>query len=190
MKRFLTLTLALVLLLTVPLALASCGGGERVCISVQDYGDIIVELYPDVAPITVENFKKLAADGHYDGSIFHRVISGFMIQGGQSPTGEDAEQIVGEFSANGVSNSLKHERGVISMARLGDAYYDHYYYNTASDQFFIVHETSPHLDGKYAAFGRVVSGMDIVDKIASVRKNSSDRPLIDIVITSVRLIEG
>ena len=106
-----------------------------------------MELYPDVAPITVENFKKLAADGHYDGSIFHRVISGFMIQGGQSPTGEDAEQIVGEFSANGVSNSLKHERGVISMARLGDAYYDHYYYNTASDQFFIVHET-PVLQGR------------------------------------------
>ena len=183
MKKLLSLLLALLLLAALPLSLASCGSpADVVCISVEGYGDIVVELYPDVAPITVENFKKLVSEEHYNGTIFHRVIENFMIQGGESKT-KEADMITGEFAANGIRNDLKHERGVISMARYNNPYYD-----TASDQFFIVHKTSPHLDGQYAAFGRVIEGMDVVDKIAAVTTNSSDRPLRDIVITSVTFI--
>lgn len=130
-------------------------------IEVEGYGTIHLELYGDVAPRTVRNFVNLAKDGFYDGLTFHRIISGFMIQGGDpdaNGTGGSDKEIKGEFSENGFDNDLKHERGVISMARGEDP-------NSASSQFFIVHETSPHLDGKYAAFGKVTSGMEIVDNI-------------------------
>jgi peptidyl-prolyl cis-trans isomerase B (cyclophilin B) len=123
--------------------------------------NIKIELYPDVAPITVANFEKLVKEGFYDGLIFHRVISGFMIQGGDpmgTGMGGAKEKIKGEFLANGVRNDLKHTRGVISMARSAMP-------NSASSQFFIMHQDAPHLDGQYAAFGKVVEGMDVVDLI-------------------------
>lgn len=135
-------------------------------------GDIILRLRTDIAPITVKNFQKLVGEHFYDGLTFHRVYSGFMIQGGDPDgdgTGGSDETIKGEFSSNGVTNNLTHVRGVISMARTGNDY------NSASCQFFIVHEDSPHLDGDYAAFGYVVSGMSTVDGIAGteVQNNSS-----------------
>ncbi len=133
-----------------------------VVIDVKDYGSIEVELYDNLAPITVKNFVELVNDGFYDGLTFHRIMEGFMIQGGDpngDGTGGSSKTIKGEFKANGVENDLEHTRGVISMARAND-------YNSASSQFFIVQEDSPHLDGQYAAFGKVVNGMDIVDKIA------------------------
>lgn len=135
---------------------------DTVVIDVKDYGTITVKLYPDIAPITVENFKNLVSEGFYDGLTFHRIISGFMIQGGDPKadgTGGSPNTIKGEFSSNGVENNLSHERGVISMARSMDP-------DSASSQFFIVHKDSPHLDGQYAAFGRVTDGMSVVDKIA------------------------
>ena len=130
-------------------------------IKVKDYGTIMVDLYPEIAPITVENFVKLAEDGFYDGLTFHRIIKGFMIQGGDPKgdgTGGAEETIKGEFSKNGVENPLSHKRGVISMARSQVP-------DSASSQFFIVHEDSTYLDGEYAAFGYVTEGMDVVDKI-------------------------
>ncbi len=133
--------------------------------SVEGYGDIILELYHDTAPKTVENFVKLASEGFYDGTVFHRIISGFMIQGGDDDgdgIGGSAETIYGEFAINGFQNSLSHERGVISMARTGQDY------NSASSQFFIMHADGTSLDGQYAAFGKVVEGLDVVDKIAAV----------------------
>ena len=136
---------------------------------------IKLELYPDVAPITVANFEKLVKEGFYDGLIFHRVISGFMIQGGcpeGTGMGGPKERIKGEFLANGVPNNLKHTRGVISMARSGDP-------NSAGSQFFIMHKDAPHLDGQYAAFGKVIEGMDVVDEIADVDVNYMDRPLVE-----------
>ena len=137
--------------------------GATAVIDVKDYGTIAVELYPDVAPITVENFVSLAKKGFYDGLTFHRIIKGFMIQGGDplgNGTGGSDKTIKGEFSGNGVNNPLKHTRGVISMARSSDP-------NSASSQFFIMHEDAPHLDGQYAAFGKVTEGMEVVDKIAN-----------------------
>ena len=145
-------------------------------------GDIVLKLNPKVAPITVANFKKLVGEGFYNGLNFHRVIKGFMIQGGAPATGKDVANIKGEFSENGVRNPLKHERGVISMARADLP-------NSASSQFFIVHETSPHLDGKYAAFGHVISGMEFVDGIAEMDTNSNDKPLEDAIIVSAKLID-
>lgn len=133
-------------------------------IELKDGGVMKGELYPDVAPITVENFVKLANDKFYDGLIFHRVIEGFMIQGGgfdEKYTPKKSKSIKGEFDANGVNNPLKHDRGVLSMARTDVP-------DSASSQFFIMHEKSPHLDGQYAAFGKVTEGLDIVDEIASV----------------------
>ncbi len=130
-------------------------------IKVKDYGDIKVDLYADAAPISVENFVKLSKDGFYDGLTFHRIISGFMIQGGDplgNGTGGSDETIKGEFSLNGVENNLSHTRGAISMARSSDP-------DSASSQFFIVHEDSDFLDGQYACFGYVTEGMDVVDKI-------------------------
>lgn len=130
--------------------------------TVKDYGQIVIELYPDKAPITVANFKKLVGEKFYNGLTFHRVVSGFMIQGGDpkgNGTGGSKETIKGEFSANGVANDLSHTRGVISMARSNDM-------NSASSQFFIMHADNAGLDGQYAAFGKVISGMDVVDKIA------------------------
>ena len=132
-------------------------------ISIKDYGKIEVELYGKVAPITVENFVTLAKDGFYDGLTFHRIIEGFMIHGGDpegTGMGGSDKNIKGEFRVNGVDNNIKHIRGVISMARNG------YSYDSASSQFFIMHEDSPHLDGSYAAFGKVVKGIEVVDAVA------------------------
>ncbi len=148
---------------------SGCSKGEvntknkvNAVITVENYGEIELELYKDVAPKTVENFVKLAKGGFYDGLTFHRIINGFMIQGGDpkgNGTGGSKENIVGEFSANGFENNLKHERGVISMARSKN-------YNSASSQFFIMHADNSGLDGQYAAFGKVIKGMDVVDAIA------------------------
>ena len=148
-------------------------------------GEIKAELYPDVAPVTVKNFIDLIKKGFYNGLTFHRVIEGFMIQGGcprGNGTGGPGYCIKGEFRANGVKNDLKHERGVLSMARAMDP-------DSAGSQFFIMHETSPHLDGQYAAFGKVTDGMDVVDRIASVRTDFNDRPLEKVVINEMRVSE-
>ena len=145
-------------------------------------GDVFyVELYPDVAPNTVNNFISLVKKGYYDGLIFHRVIEGFMIQGGDpkgNGTGGPGYSIRGEFSKNGFKNDLKHKRGVISMARSMMP-------NSAGSQFFIMHKDSPHLDGQYAAFGAVVDGMAVIDKIAGVNVDYSDKPLRDQVMKKV-----
>ena len=148
-------------------------------------GEIKAELYPDVAPVTVKNFVDLIKKGFYNGLTFHRVIEGFMIQGGcpkDNGKGGPGDCIKGEFRANGVKNDLKHERGVLSMARAMDP-------DSAGSQFFIMHETSPHLDGQYAAFGKVTDGMNVVDRIASVRTDFNDRPLEKVVINEMRVSE-
>ena len=145
-----------------------------VIIEMENGGKIELELYPEAAPKTVANFLKLVSEGFYDGLIFHRVIPGFMIQGGDpqgNGMGGAKENIVGEFRANGFDNPIKHTRGVISMARA-------YNPNSASSQFFIMHANAPHLDGQYAAFGKVISGMEVVDEIASIPTDYSDRPKI------------
>ncbi|MBO5945932.1 MAG: peptidylprolyl isomerase [Clostridia bacterium] len=145
-----------------------------VVIEMENGGVIEIELNPEAAPITVKNFEKLVREGFYDGLIFHRVIPGFMIQGGDpqgNGMGGADEKIIGEFRANGYDNPIKHTRGVISMARS-------YAPNSASSQFFIMHDDAPHLDGQYAAFGKVVSGMEVVDEIASIPTDYSDRPKI------------
>lgn len=151
---------------------------NTVVIKVKKYGKIVIELDPEAAPITVENFKQLVADGFYKNSSFHRIVPGFVIQGGASGKGESAATIKGEFLENGVDNPIAHERGVVSMARTSIP-------DSASSQFFIVLETSADnsywLDGKYAAFGRVTEGMDVVDAIAAV-KTYGDSPLQDIRI--------
>jgi len=142
---------------------ASLNATHHIEIEVQDYGTIKAELYGGLAPITVNNFVDLARSGFYDGLTFHRIISGFMIQGGDpngNGTGGSEKTIKGEFSANGVANDLKHTRGVLSMARSMDP-------DSASSQFFIMHQDAPHLDGQYAAFGLVTEGMDVVDAICA-----------------------
>lgn len=145
-------------------------------------GDVMkAELYPEIAPNTVNNFISLIKKGFYDGLIFHRVISGFMIQGGcpeGTGTGGPGYSIKGEFSQNGFDNSLKHKPGVLSMARTMDP-------DSAGSQFFIIHKKSPHLDGAYAAFGQIVEGMDVVDKIADVGTDYMDRPMKEQKIQSV-----
>ena len=144
-----------------------------VIIEMENGKQIKLELYPDVAPLTVENFEKLVKQGFYDGLIFHRVISGFMIQGGcpdGTGMGGPGWHIKGEFAANGVKNDLKHTRGVISMARAQMP-------DSAGSQFFIMHEDAPYLDGQYAAFGKVIEGMDVVDEIADTETDYSDRPV-------------
>ena len=145
-------------------------------------GDVIkAELYPEIAPISVNNFISLINKNFYDGLIFHRVIRGFMIQGGcpnGTGMGGPGYSIKGEFSMNGVANDLKHTEGVLSMARAMNP-------NSAGSQFFIMHKTSPHLDGSYAAFGKVTEGMDVVNKIAETRTDFSDRPLEKQVIKSM-----
>ncbi len=153
-------------------------------IEMENGGIIKAELYPDTAPITVENFLKLIEDNFFDGLIFHRVIPGFMIQGGgYTADGDhrDAPSIKGEFDANGVPNDLKHERGVLSMART-------MFPNSASSQFFIMHDDAPHLDGQYAAFGMVTDGMDVVDEIAETPTDMSDKPIDDQIIKTIRLV--
>lgn len=138
----------------------------QVVMEIKDYGNVTIELYEDVAPKTVANFVKLVKSGFYDGLTFHRIIDGFMVQGGDpdgNGFGGSAEMIEGEFSSNGFQNDLKHEEGVISMARSKDP-------NSASSQFFIMVGSAPHLDGSYAAFGKVIEGMDIIHKIAKDAK--------------------
>ena len=155
-----------------------------VVIEMENGGKIELELYPEVAPKTVANFTKLVSEGFYDGLIFHRVIPGFMIQGGDpqgTGMGGAKNKIVGEFKANGFNNTLKHTRGVISMARAYDP-------NSASSQFFIMHANAPHLDGQYAAFGKVVSGIEVVDEIASIPTDYSDRPKIAMRMKKVYII--
>ena len=159
-------------------------------IEMQDGGNIIVELYDDVAPNTVKSFISLANKGFYDGLIFHRVIQGFMIQGGDpmgNGTGGPGYCIPGEFSANGHNNTMSHTRGTISMGRRGSQYADYLYYDTAGCQFFICDADSAFLDGKYASFGRVLEGMDVVDRIAATKTNASDKPLEDQIMKSVRV---
>lgn len=150
-------------------------------ILMEDGNSIKIELYPEIAKNTVNNFISLSKKGFYDGLIFHRVINGFMIQGGcpyGTGMGGAEYNIRGEFAANGFDNKLKHTRGVISMARAASP-------NSASSQFFIMHQDAPHLDGQYAAFGKVIEGMDEVDRIANVRVNFQDKPLKDQKISSV-----
>ena len=156
-----------------------------IVIEMENGGTIELELDAKAAPITVENFEKLVREGFYDGLIFHRVISGFMIQGGcpeGTGMGGPGYHIKGEFAANGVENPIKHVRGVISMARAQDP-------NSAGSQFFIMHADAPYLDGQYAAFGKVVSGMEVVDQIADAVTDYSDRPYDDIVMKRVSIQE-
>jgi peptidyl-prolyl cis-trans isomerase B (cyclophilin B) len=159
-------------------------------ITVKNYGTMTAELYPEMAPLTVANFLKLAKENFFEGLIFHRVIRGFMLQGGgyDAEMGEKrADSIRGEFRANGFAqNTLKHTKGVLSMARTSDP-------NSASSQFFIMHQASPHLDGQYAAFGKVTEGEDIIDRIASVPTGTygyfSDVPKTPVVIESATIVE-
>lgn len=144
-------------------------------------GTMVATLDETVAPKTVENFLNLVDDKFYDGLIFHRVIPGFMIQGGcpqGTGTGGPGHHIVGEFSSNGFDNPLKHSRGVLSMARAMDP-------NSAGSQFFVMVEDAPHLDGQYASFGQVIEGMEVADKIVASKRNAMDKPLEDVVIESI-----
>ena len=156
----------------------------KIKITMENGGEIEAELYKDIAPITVENFINLVNEHFYDGLIFHRVIKGFMIQGGD-PTGTgmsgSGKNIKGEFKDNGVENNLKHVRGVLSMARAYDP-------NSASSQFFIVHQDSTFLDGQYAAFGKVTKGIEVVDEIANVKTGLRDRPLTEQKIKTIEII--
>lgn len=169
MKKYIKygIILGLILTLIVGLLWPEENKVFNVEMSIKDYGKVNIELDGNTAPITVQNFLKLVKDKFYDGLTFHRIIDGFMMQGGdpnKDGSGGSKTTIKGEFASNGVTNDIKHERGVISMARRG---FDgvNYNYDSASSQFFIVHQTSSHLDGEYAAFGRVTSGMDIIDKV-------------------------
>ena len=153
-------------------------------ITMADGGVMTLELYPEIAPKTVENFEKLVKKGFYNGLIFHRVIAGFMIQGGcpeGSGMGGPGYCIEGEFSSNGFNNTLKHTRGVISMARAQDP-------DSAGSQFFIMHADAPHLDGDYAAFGKLVDGFDVLDKIASVSTDWFDKPTKEQKIEKIEII--
>ncbi|TVP94629.1 MAG: peptidylprolyl isomerase [Acholeplasmatales bacterium] len=149
-----------------------------VTLDIAGYGTMKIELFPDVAPNTVRNFVHLVQSGYYDGVGFHRIIENFMVQGGAgAPL---SCRIAGEFSSNGADNPLQHTRGVISMARTMDP-------NSATGQFFIVHQNSPHLDGQYAAFGGLLEGFNFLDMIATTETGSQDRPLEDIIITRARV---
>ena len=162
----------------------------KIRFTIKNYGEITAELYPEKAPVTVKNFLDLVEEGFFSGLIFHRVIKGFMIQGGGFDTEfkqKKAASIKGEFIANGfMSNDIRHTAGVLSMARTSDP-------NSASSQFFIMHKNAPHLDAQYAAFGKVVEGLDIVDKIANVKTGSvgwyDDVPQIPVVIEKVEVVE-
>ena len=197
MKRFLSIFLLLVMCMGL---LAACtdettaidpetlGDQVQIAIKVKNFGTIKADLYPKIAPITVAHIVSLIQEEFYDGLIFHRVIDGFMIQGGD-PTGtgmgeSGQKTIKGEFSDNGVQNDLKNTRGVLAMARRGN---DN---DSATSQFFINTVDNPHLDGAYATFGMVVEGMEVVDAIAAVPTGSGNKPLTDVVIESIRVIEG
>lgn len=181
MKKFLGILTAL--LLIVGLSLAESPNTVLVSMKIKDMGTIKLELYPDKAPQTVANFVSLAKSGYYNGLIFHRVIKGFMIQGGD-PTGTGmggpGYSIKGEFGANGFKNSISHKRGVISMARTNIP-------DSAGSQFFICHQDSEFLDNNYAAFGMVTEGMEIVDSIAETPTNDNDKPINDIIIDSITI---
>ncbi len=158
----------------------------KAIIEMENKDRIEIELYMDIAPITVANFVKLAEEGFYNGLIFHRVIKGFMIQGGcpyGTGTGGPGYTIKGEFDSNGFRNPLKHTRGGISMARAFDP-------NSAGSQFFIMHKDAPHLDGNYAAFGKVVKGMEVVDRIAETETDMRDKPFTDQKINRVIIERG
>ncbi|WP_365945531.1 peptidylprolyl isomerase [uncultured Anaerofustis sp.] len=157
----------------------------KVKIEMEDGDIMLAELYEDIAPITCDNFIKLAKKGFYNGLIFHRVIKGFMIQGGcpdGNGMGGPGHTIKGEFSSNGIKNDLKHERGVLSMARSMDK-------NSAGSQFFIMHENAPHLDGDYAAFGKLIEGYDVLDKIAETPTDYMDKPKEERKIKEITIIE-
>jgi len=156
----------------------------KVKITMDNNKEIELELFKDIAPVSVENFVKLVKQGFYNGLIFHRVIKGFMIQGGcpqGTGTGGPGYKIKGEFKSNGVKNDLKHERGVISMARSGHP-------DSAGSQFFIMHQNYPSLDGQYAAFGKVVKGIEVVDEIANTKTDSSDRPIVQQKIKKIEIV--
>lgn len=158
---------------------------KKFVIEMENGNKMVGELYEDIAPVTVANFEELANDGFYDGLIFHRVIPGFMIQGGDplgNGTGGPGYAIKGEFKSNGFENNLKHERGVLSMARSMNP-------NSAGSQFFIMTDDAPHLDGMYASFGKVTSGMEEADRIVSVDRDMMDKPREDQVIKQVRVTE-
>ena len=193
MKRILATAAALLLLVGL---LTACGGDKTVSgkhhveIEIENYGTIAVELDADIAPVTVANFLKLAKEGFYDGLTFHRIINGFMMQGGDpegTGMGGSEEKIKGEFSANGVQNALSHTRGAISMARNAMSY------DSASSQFFIVHQDSTFLDGQYACFGYVTSSMEIVDRICVetpvTDNNGTVQDVCQPVIVSIRVID-
>ena len=175
---------------TSPVRVADCTVVEEqtdlVMLEIEDYGSIVIRLYPQTAPLTVQNFKDLISARFYDGLIIHRVEEGFVLQGG-SPTGDglggSGTNIKGEFAANGVANDLPHERGVVSMARTSLGY------DTASSQFFIMHGDAPHLDGGYAAFGYVVAGMKVVDAIAKVEVNTNKKPRQNVVIRTAVFVK-
>ena len=163
----------------------------KIKIVVKDYGTMVAELYPEMAPLTVANFLKLANEKFFDGLIFHRVIAGFMLQGGgyrEDMSDKDTASIRGEFRANGFpQNTLKHTRGVLSMARTMDP-------NSASSQFFVMHKAAPHLDGQYAGFGKVIEGDDVIDKIANVPTGNygyymQDVPRVPVVIETIEEIK-
>lgn len=157
----------------------------KVIFEMEEGGSFTVELYPEYAPETVENFINLVSEGFYDGLTFHRIIPGFMTQGGDpegTGMGGSGTNITGEFAQNGITNDLKHERGVISMARSMMP-------NSASSQFFICFEDAPHLDGAYAAFGKVTEGMEVVDLMAEVPTDYSDKPLSPVVMKKVYIAE-
>ena len=189
-KKIFSLCLAMLMVLTIAAAFSSCGKKDEesytpthyATIDIKNYGTIELELYGDIAPITVNNFVKLANEGFYESLTFHRIMSGFMIQGGGYDISDneiDAPTIKGEFESNGTKNPLKHTRGVISMARTNVK-------DSASSQFFIMHKDAPHLDGEYAAFGMVIKGIEVVDKICQEvpqgyngAVNVFDRPVIE-----------
>ena len=159
---------------------------KKVIIELENGGVMKGELYPDIAPKTVDNFEELANSGFYDGLIFHRVIPGFMIQGGDplgTGMGGSPKKIPGEFAQNGFENNLKHTRGVLSMARTMDP-------NSASSQFFIMVADAPHLDGMYAGFGLITEGMEFADEIVSVDRSPMDKPFIDQKMKSIRVTDA
>ena len=158
---------------------------KKFIIEMENGGIMKGELYPEIAPVTVENFEKLANEGFYDGLTFHRVIPGFMIQGGcprGNGTGSPGYTIKGEFTMNGFKNDLKHTKGVLSMARAMDP-------NSAGSQFFVMVADAPHLDGQYASFGKVTEGMDTADFIVNVRRDWNDKPIMPQVIKTITVFE-
>ena len=155
----------------------------KVIMKIKDFGIIEAELYKDEAPITVDNFVKLVNKGFYNGLTFHRIIKGFVIQGGcpnGTGTGGPGYTIKGEFKSNGVNNNIKHVRGVLSMARAMDP-------NSAGSQFFIMHQAAPHLDGDYAGFGKVIKGIEVIDKICDMPTDYRDKPLKPVIIESMNI---